>query len=212
MSPHHESPMKNSGVRITAILLLLLGLSLAIPKQAVAQQQGLVARVQALEAAVATLQSQVAGLHTALAAETAARQAADVALQNAIDAETAARQAADAALQAAIAASGGAGVSGWEVVLATSPSNSDPWKELVAECPAGKKVLGGGGIHWIDVFSHGWPDDHFHISVDSSFPAWWVDGWVFRAHEDPQPPIHATGGTGASWKIQTFAICANVAP
>ncbi|MBI2828321.1 MAG: hypothetical protein HYX77_03480 [Acidobacteria bacterium] len=191
-----------------------------VPKETVAQGQSPFWRVQALEQAVASLQSQIVALQDVINTETAARQAADGALQNAVNLETAARQDADAALQAAIGA-GGAGVSGWEVVVETGPSNSDPWKELTAWCPAGKKVLGGGGIHWIDAFHHGWPDDHFHISIDSSFPAWWEpyagsgpwQGWLVRAHEDPQgDPFHPTGGTGASWKLQAFAVCANVSP
>jgi len=191
--------------------MLLAGISFVTPKESLAQDQNLFARVQALEAAVATLQSQVAALQTALAAETAARQAADAALQNAINAETAARQAADAALEAAIDA--GPGFSGWEFVFATEPPrvnnqnvfDSRDDKGVEARCSPGKMVIGGGASQGVGLFAFGDPGDHQRIRLVDSRPAFDGRGWVVRYNENP-PPLD----TPATWHAVAYAICADV--
>ena len=84
-----------------AVVRFVFALAILGPAPAAAQSNGqLQARIGVLEQLVATLQGQIGGL----AAETAARQAADTALQSNINVEAAARQAADTTLQTNIAA------------------------------------------------------------------------------------------------------------
>lgn len=86
----------------TASWLRLTSVLLALSAPVAAQDQSQAGGLPALEARVTALEGMVNTLTTALAAETAARLAADAQLQSAINAEAAARQAADASLQSAI--------------------------------------------------------------------------------------------------------------
>lgn len=87
------------------------------------------------------------------------------------------------------------GVTGWEVKVAGTASNSDQSKSLVVNCSAGKKVLGGG--------ARVLPSNVPEIALDTTAPAF-QDQWVAGAHE--------VVPTDASWSLSVFAICAHATP
>jgi len=88
------------------------------------------------------------------------------------------------------------GVSGLQIVEALSASNSID-KEITATCPAGKKVIGGGGAI-VDVGSGG-------VALERSLTEDGVGAaWTARGHEHD--------ATAANWRVLAQAICANVAP
>jgi hypothetical protein len=93
---------------------------------------------------------------------------------------------------------------GLEIVPTHSSYNSDTPKQLVAECPAGKKLVGGGGKIILQPGAAGlvyltWngpadEDDGVQIPPSETI-------WVVRADE-------GLLGTIANWQIQAFAVCA----
>lgn len=85
------------------------------------------------------------------------------------------------------------GVTGWEVKLAGTASNSDQWKSVVVSCSAGKKLLGGG--------ARVLPSNVPEVALDTTAPAF-QDQWVAGAHE--------VVPTDDSWSLTGFAICAYV--
>lgn len=88
-------------------------------------------------------------------------------------------------------AQGAPGVAGVEIVEASSPSNSSP-KGVVAECPAGKRVIGSGGA--ISVVGTA------HLSAVTPLE----DGTSVRAIAfDNQD-------NGSDWHVTARAICATV--
>ena len=87
------------------------------------------------------------------------------------------------------------GVSGHEIVLATSPTNSDTEKVVTAACPAGKKVVGGGGY----AFNFTFPDE---VAIVASFP---VNGNAWRV------VTQETDAYAPAWLARTYAICATLA-
>jgi hypothetical protein len=84
---------------------------------------------------------------------------------------------------------------GYEVVTATSATNTDDSKNQVATCPSGKKVLGGGGGNG--------GNDAARVAIKFSGPVAGNEGWVVRALET-QPD------TFTQWSVTVFAICATV--
>ena len=86
------------------------------------------------------------------------------------------------------------GVTGHEIVYDTSPTNSDAEKVLTATCPAGKKVVGGGGYAFNLLF----PDD---VALVASFP-YNGNGWRVVLQE--------TDAYAPAWLARAYAICANV--
>ena len=86
------------------------------------------------------------------------------------------------------------GVIGLEVVTmrTLAPDNSDSSKLIQAPCPAGKKVLGGGG-----------QTNLFAAPVGRSTPIFDGSGWVVSATE--------VVSSALTWWIEAWAICANVA-
>ncbi|MDQ3644092.1 MAG: hypothetical protein M3356_01080, partial [Actinomycetota bacterium] len=86
------------------------------------------------------------------------------------------------------------GISGLEVVTATSASSSTSPKSVAANCPAGKKVIGGGGRTI--------PFDTDLAIQESRRSA--SDMWAVTATE--------TDATSASWAVEAQAICATVLP
>jgi len=89
---------------------------------------------------------------------------------------------------------GAPGVSGFEIVNVASALSSDDEKAITATCPAGKKVLGGGGFAGSLIFT----DD---VALIASNPSG-TTGWRVAAQE--------TDATGAVWLVRAYAVCANV--
>ena len=84
------------------------------------------------------------------------------------------------------------GVSGLEIVYENTLNNSDTQKSVMATCPAGKKVIAGGGYAWgAGIF----PDQ---VAIVASFPT--GERWRVVAHElDAYVP---------AWYLRAYAICA----
>jgi hypothetical protein len=80
----------------------------------------------------------------------------------------------------------------------TSASDSQPTKTVHADCPAGQRVLGGGG--WI--FIGGADADKVGLTeLRPVHPASGVDQYVVTAEE-------VTPNITSNWSVQAFAICA----
>lgn len=88
---------------------------------------------------------------------------------------------------------GPAGISGLEIVTANSGTQNTDIIYVTAECPVGKKVLGGGfstaGNNLITVAENG---------------PYYETGWLVHLAQNDL--------TARLWSVQAFAICANVAP
>ena len=87
------------------------------------------------------------------------------------------------------------GVSGREVVLNSSLSNSSPTRVIQAKCPAGKSVIGGGAL--VSNLATGGP------AVAGSRPEG-SDGWLAYAIE--------AGVYAGNWELTAYAVCARVTP
>jgi hypothetical protein len=85
------------------------------------------------------------------------------------------------------------GISGLEVVETTSSSTSSQILEHAASCPAGKRLIGGGGA-----VNGGTPD----VALRRSFPSPTSATWLVQGIE--------TDDVAANWNLFAFAICANV--
>jgi hypothetical protein len=92
-------------------------------------------------------------------------------------------------------AAGAPGVSGRDVVVETTPTNSDAEKTALATCPDGKRVIGGGA----NVF----PNDVDDVVVREAFPSS-ATGFYVEAQE--------IGAVADNWQVAAYAICATVAP
>lgn len=93
---------------------------------------------------------------------------------------------------------GPAGISGYEIVLASTALNSDAFNIATANCPSGKKPIGGGG------FENAAPPPtpvavYYDGPVISSGSA---TGWAVGAQETSDYP--------GQWQVFAYAICANV--
>lgn len=93
---------------------------------------------------------------------------------------------------------GPAGVSGYEIVQAYTPLDTEVGKTATAYCPDGKKVFGGGG--------HGISADG--TTIAASNPQHGVDGlsggaWTASARYEP-------AADGFVWRLVVIAICAKV--
>jgi hypothetical protein len=85
-------------------------------------------------------------------------------------------------------------VSGIEIVVATSPSNSND-KSSTATCPANKTIVGGGGK---TSSSSVWVIGSAPGTVGANNKA---TTWVADAQEEGN-------GIGSSWTVTAYAICA----
>ena len=92
----------------------------------------------------------------------------------------------------ATGATGAPGVSGWETVNSTSANDSSNSKQVIVNCPAGKKVVGGGGNA-----SGGYAFLFVSQPVASG-------GWGVVATESPT--------TSANWTLTAYAICVTALP
>lgn len=90
---------------------------------------------------------------------------------------------------------GDPGLSGLEVVYASSGSDSSPTKEAVAECPAGKKVTGGGVL--VSGAKGAVPTQSAPGAVPNPV------SWYGLAKEVVDTP--------GDWAVITYAVCATVA-
>jgi hypothetical protein len=88
-----------------------------------------------------------------------------------------------------IGPAGTPGVSGWEIVTAMTPIDTDANKSVTAYCPASKVVVGGGG---------------FGGNTQSSFAQNSLSGEPGRAWA-----LYATYPEGLSWRLVVQAICVN---
>jgi hypothetical protein len=89
---------------------------------------------------------------------------------------------------------GSPGISGLQRVDAATSSSSSNSKAVVATCPSGKRVVGGGA----QVTGSG----ANKVSINQSFPDSTGDKWNGNAVE--------VVATGASWQLQAYALCATV--
>ncbi|MGH3713013.1 MAG: hypothetical protein ACRDT4_06055 [Micromonosporaceae bacterium] len=86
--------------------------------------------------------------------------------------------------------------SGLVKIESGSPSSSTNLKTWTASCPSGKKVLGAGGtVHYGDG----------RVKVDEIRPNETLDQVTVTASEDQY-------GTGESWSVRAYAICAYPPP
>jgi hypothetical protein len=98
---------------------------------------------------------------------------------------------------------GTAGVSGYEVVHSIGPRSTDSIQRGDATCPAGKKVLSGGGY---PTFDAGQSPDFYQIAIHASRPLTTVspnDTWHVEAVTTETRPDLA-------WHLVVFAVCATV--
>ena len=91
---------------------------------------------------------------------------------------------------------GPAGISGLEVVQVNGPTQVAARIDVLAECPAGKSVLGGG-------FQMAGDISNTSVVVNAPFG---LRGWAVTAVTNDYP------NSRSGWSVQVFAICANVAP
>lgn len=88
---------------------------------------------------------------------------------------------------------GPAGISGLEVVQVNSGTQNTFRIDVLAECPAGKQVLGGGFAT---------AGNNINVSVAANAP--YGSSWVVTLVQNDL--------TDRVWSVQAYAICANVAP
>jgi hypothetical protein len=86
------------------------------------------------------------------------------------------------------------GVSGLQTISGSGASNSASPKTHQEDCPAGKRVIGGGGV------VTGAATNTF-LSISRPTDA--GTGWIATARE-------STGGNAGSWAVQTWVLCAAV--
>jgi hypothetical protein len=84
------------------------------------------------------------------------------------------------------------GVSGLVIVEAATALNSNNTKEEEVNCPAGKRVFGGGATAEGPGFES--------VAIDLTQPGS-DSSWLGAAHEHD--------ATGESWELQVYAICGN---
>ena len=89
---------------------------------------------------------------------------------------------------------GAPGVSGLERVDASTSSSSANSKSVVATCPSGKRVIGGG--------AQATGSGAIKVSINQNFPDSAGNKWNAQAVE--------VVSTGQPWQLQSYALCANV--
>jgi len=97
-----------------------------------------------------------------------------------------------------VAAAPASALPGLQVVSAISPFNSLASKSITATCPAGKKVVGGGGR-----VNGGVSGGNAKVGVTELRPFTGAsDGFAVTGFE-------SDNGFAGSWSVQAYAICAN---
>jgi hypothetical protein len=105
-----------------------------------------------------------------------------------------------ALLGAVHAGSASAAVPGLQKVRAISAIDSASSKTATASCPAGKRVIGGGGGLVWDLQHH--TRDVVLTGLVPVHPLSGPDSYAVTAHEDQ-------GGTTEDWWVESFALCAD---
>jgi hypothetical protein len=90
------------------------------------------------------------------------------------------------------------GLSGYEVKVAESATDSTPNKGVLVHCSRGKDLLGGGAR--VNASGGGVV---FEVAIDASTPAF-AGTWVANAHE--------VVPTATQWFVQGIALCADLTP
>ena len=91
---------------------------------------------------------------------------------------------------------GPAGINGLEIVQVNTAPQDTARIDVLVECPAGKKVLGGG---------YATAGNNLNTSIAANGPAT-SSHWAVTAVTNDYPAIRV------GWSVQAYAICANVAP
>jgi hypothetical protein len=90
---------------------------------------------------------------------------------------------------------GAAGVSGLMLVSAVSASDSSTLKSVLATCPAGKKIVAGGGSAWVA----GGISPPAEVALVASFPT--AGSWRATAQE--------VNAYAAVWYLRAHVVCAD---
>ena len=88
------------------------------------------------------------------------------------------------------------GTGGVQQISSTGPSNSTGPKSFQVDCPSGKRAVGGGGT------LTGTTTNTF---LSASRPSDAGTGWIAIGRE-------ASAGNAGNWAVQTWVVCATVAP
>jgi hypothetical protein len=88
------------------------------------------------------------------------------------------------------------GTTGVQQISSTSVSNSTPVKTFQVDCPSGKRAIAGGGT------LTGTTTNTF---LSMSRPSDAGTGWIAGGRE-------ASTGNAGNWAVQTWVVCATVAP
>jgi len=88
------------------------------------------------------------------------------------------------------------GVSGLQLISGSGVSNSSSPKSQQQDCPAGKKVIGGGAVL---------TGSTANTFLGASRPTDPGTGWIATGRE-------SSGGNAGSWAVQTWVVCATVGP
>jgi hypothetical protein len=88
------------------------------------------------------------------------------------------------------------GASGLQLLSGSGASNSSSPKSQQQDCPAGKRVVGGGGVI---------TGSAANTFLSTSRPTDAGTGWIVTGRE-------SSAGNAGSWAVQTWVVCATVAP
>jgi hypothetical protein len=88
------------------------------------------------------------------------------------------------------------GASGLQLISGSGASNSNSPKSEQQDCPAGKRAVGGGGVI---------TGSAANTFLSISRPTDAGTGWITAGRE-------SSGGNVGSWGVQTWVVCAAVAP
>ena len=100
-----------------------------------------------------------------------------------------------AGLQGPAGPAGVAGVSGLVLVSATTAADSSTVKSALATCPAGKKIVSGGGAAWVA----GGIVPPSEVALVASFPS--AGSWRATAQE--------VNAYAAAWFLRAHVVCAD---
>jgi hypothetical protein len=97
---------------------------------------------------------------------------------------------------------GPAGISGYQVVSGVTAFDSSASKQINVDCPAGKRVIGGGAFVFPSIADPNWYTAP--VVLRETVRSDGGEGWYARAIE--------IGTYNYDWDLTVTAICANVAP
>jgi hypothetical protein len=88
------------------------------------------------------------------------------------------------------------GASGLQLLSGSGASNSSSPKSQQQDCPSGKRAVGGGGVLTGSITN---------TFLTTSRPTDAGTGWIATGRE-------SSAGNAGSWAVQTWVVCATVAP